>query len=57
MTKIPVFTDDPGWHGSRLKDAFAVRDYQAAFVSLKDCFLDLTAHSRGVVIPGFDALH
>jgi RimK family alpha-L-glutamate ligase len=56
MTKIPVFTDDPGWHGNRLKEAFAVRCYQAVFISLKDCVLDLTAHSRGVIIPGFDAL-
>ena len=56
MTKIPVFTDDPGWHGDRLKEAFAVRGYQAVFVSLKDCFLDVTADSRGVVIPGFDFL-
>jgi tetrahydromethanopterin:alpha-L-glutamate ligase len=56
MTKIPVFTDDPGWHGNRLKEAFAVRSYQAVFISLKDCVLDLTAHSRGVIIPGFDAL-
>ena len=56
MTKIPVFTDDPGWHGNRLKEAFAVRGYQAVFISLKDCVLDLTAHSRGVIIPGFDAL-
>ncbi len=56
MTKIPVFTDDPGWHGNRLKEAFAVRGYQAVFISLKDCFLDLTAASAGVVIPGFDVL-
>lgn len=56
MTKIPVFTDDPGWHGNRLKQAFAVRGYQAVFISLKDCVLDLTARSRGVIIPGFDAL-
>ena len=56
MTKIPVFTDDPGWHGNRLKEAFAVRGYQAVFISLKDCFLDLTANSSAVVIPSFDAL-
>ena len=56
MTKIPVFTDDPGWHGKRLEEAFAVRGFLAVFVSLKDCFLDLTAASGGVVIPGFDAL-
>ena len=56
MSKIPVFTDDPGWHGKRLQEAFAVRGFQAVFVSLKDCFLDLTAGASGVVIPGFDAL-
>lgn len=56
MNKIPVFTDDPGWHGKRLQEAFAVRGFQAVFVSLKDCFLDLTADASGVVIPGFDVL-
>ena len=56
MTRIPVFTDDPGWHGKRLQEVFAVRGYQAVFISLKDCVLDLTAGSRGVVIPGFDQL-
>lgn len=56
MTKIPVFTDDSGWHGNRLKEAFAVHGYQTVFVSLKDCFLDLAGDSRGVVIPGFDDL-
>ena len=56
MTKIPVFTDDPGWHGNRLKEAFALRGYEAVFISLKDCFFDLTADSPGVVIPEFDTL-
>lgn len=56
MNKIPVFTDDPGWHGKRLQEAFAVRGFQAVFISLKDCFLDFTTGTSGVVIPGFDAL-
>ncbi len=56
MIKVPVFTDDPGWHGKRLNEAFAVRGFQAVFVSLKDCFLDLTTNSSGVVIPGFETL-
>jgi tetrahydromethanopterin:alpha-L-glutamate ligase len=56
MTRIPVFTDDPGWHGKRLQEAFAVRGYQAVFISLKDCFFDLAAGLKGVVIPGFDQL-
>lgn len=56
MNRIPVFTDDPGWHGKRLKEAFAVRGREAVFVSLKDCHLDLTPGKPGVCIPGFDHL-
>jgi RimK family alpha-L-glutamate ligase len=56
-TRIPVFTDDPGWHGKRLQDAFAARGLEAVFISLKDCgfdFSDLT--QPGVTIPGFSRL-
>jgi RimK family alpha-L-glutamate ligase len=52
--RVPVFTDDPGWHGKRLKEAFAARGCEAVFVSLKDCHLDLTHGQAGVCIPGFD---
>lgn len=55
-SRIPVFTDDPGWHGKRLKEAFAARGREAVFVSLKDCHLDLTQGKAGVQIPGFDQL-
>ena len=54
MRRIPVFTDDPGWHGKRLRQAFAERDQEVVFVSLKDCSLDLTQNSMGVMIPGFE---
>jgi len=56
MSKIPVFTDDPGWHGKRLQEAFAKRGVEAVFISLKQCYLDLTASGKGVVIPGFSSL-
>lgn len=52
--RIPVFTDDPGWHGKRLAEAFAARGWDAVFVSLKDCRLDLVPGRTGVYIPGFD---
>ncbi len=52
--RIPVFTDDPGWHGKRLKEAFAAQGREAVFISLKDCFLDLVHGRPGVVIPGFE---
>ena len=54
MRRIPVFTDDPGWHGRRLSEAFAERGCEAVFVSLKDCRLDLVPGHPGVHIPGFD---
>lgn len=52
--RIPVFTDDPGWHGKRLHQAFAARGQEAVFVSLKDCHLDLVQGRPGVHIPGFE---
>lgn len=55
MKIIPVFTDDPGWHGKRLHAAFASRGFEARFISLKDCSFDLSAGSAGVVIPGLAA--
>jgi len=54
--RIPVFTDDPGWHGKRLKEAFAARGREAVFISLKDCYLDFTQGKPGVHIPGFERL-
>jgi RimK family alpha-L-glutamate ligase len=33
-----------------------VRGYEAVFVSLKDCYFNLTADHSGLVIPGFDQL-
>lgn len=52
--RIPIFTDDPGWHGQQLKKAFAVRGYETSFVSLKDCRLDLLPGKPGLIIPGFE---
>jgi RimK family alpha-L-glutamate ligase len=64
--KIPIFTDDPGWHGKQLQLAFAARGVDAVFVSLQGCGMHM-AQSPGVNrvrqdsvkplmhIPGFDA--
>lgn len=51
--QIAVFTDDPGWHGKRLREAFADVGCEAQFVSLKACYLDLTTGKPGVIVPGF----
>ncbi len=51
--KIPIFTDDPGWHGEQLKAAFTRRDVEAQFVSLQDCYLNI-AHQSVIQIPYFE---
>ncbi|MCB5189639.1 RimK family alpha-L-glutamate ligase [Methylobacillus arboreus] len=53
--RIPVFTDDPGWHGKRLKEVFAARGYEAVFISLKDCAFNIGGNGQpAVLIPGFE---
>ncbi|HSH73014.1 MAG TPA: RimK family alpha-L-glutamate ligase [Methylophilaceae bacterium] len=54
MQRIPVFTDDPGWHGKRLSQALASRGFEIVFVSLKDCYFNLEQGQAGVVIPDFE---
>jgi tetrahydromethanopterin:alpha-L-glutamate ligase len=56
VRSIVIFTDDPGWHGARLRDAFAARDVDTVFVSLRDCAFDLAGHGHGIVIPGFEQM-
>lgn len=42
---VAIATDEPGWHGERLQAAFLARGADTAFVSLRQCRLDL-GHSR-----------
>jgi hypothetical protein len=32
VPRIAIFTDDPGWHGARLAEAFAARNAHTTFV-------------------------
>lgn len=52
--KIPIFTDDPGWHGAQLKQAFASRGVDAVFVSLQDCIIHMMDDQPKIKISGFD---
>ena len=54
LPRIAILTDDPGWHGKQLCFAFAERGYQAEYVSLTACKLQLTVTGLPVVIPGFE---
>ena len=51
--RVPIFTDDAGWHGEQLKQAFAERGVEVIFVSLQSCSLDLSGTQAVVEIPGF----
>lgn len=53
---IPIFTDDAGWHGAQLKQAFATRGVKTVFVSLQDCLIDLSGRQPYIQIPQFDHL-
>ncbi len=54
--KIPIFTDEAGWHGAQLATAFAGRGSEAVFVSLPDCAIDLSDEIPSIKIPHFNAL-
>lgn len=57
--RVVIFTNDPGWHGARLREAFESRSAEVSFASLCDCRFELDRQVRdpvnpGVVIPGFE---
>jgi len=54
LGQLAIFTDDPGWHGARLKRAFAARGFESSYVSLSACRLDLGGSGPPIVIPGFE---
>jgi RimK family alpha-L-glutamate ligase len=54
--RIPIFTDEAGWQGAQLKQAFARRGVEAVFVSLQDCVINLSQQTPEIQIPHFDIL-
>lgn len=53
--RIPIFTDDPGWHGEQLKQAFAKRGIETVYIPLIDCSLHIANHQAAeICIPTFD---
>ncbi len=54
--KIVVFTDEAGWHGAQLKQAFVARNMEIVFVSLQDCQIDCSGKKPHIKIPHFEAL-
>lgn len=54
--RIPIFTDDAGWQGAQLKQAFAKRGVEAVFISLQDCVIDLSQQRPSIQLPHFNKL-
>ncbi|EIJ44301.1 alpha-L-glutamate ligase, RimK family [Beggiatoa alba B18LD] len=50
--RVVIFTDFPGWHGKRLVKAFEKYQITAQYLSLNDCYFDLTSPT-GLHIPTF----
>lgn len=53
MPRIAIITEEPGWHGRRLREALAERGYVARYVSLTGCRLRLGRGAMEVFLPGF----
>ena len=57
---IALVTDDPGWHGRELHNAFARQGYKCTNVSLADCYINVSGeggsrhNASSLVIPGFE---
>lgn len=51
--RIAIFTDLPGWHGARLRDAFAARGAETVLLSLRDCAIRLRTGAPRLRLPGF----
>lgn len=51
--RIAIVTDEPGWHGARLKNALAGRGCLGQYVSLTKCRLTLDGDASPVLMPGF----
>jgi len=53
VSHIAIFTDDPGWHGKQLCQAFAKKGFKGHYASLTECRLALDTKKPPVYIPGF----
>lgn len=52
--RIAIVTDDPGWHGKRLREALAARGYDYRYLSLTACQINLEPDGLPLRLPGFE---
>ncbi|MGR9105410.1 MAG: ATP-grasp domain-containing protein [Gammaproteobacteria bacterium] len=55
MARIAIVTDDPGWHGARLREAFSEQGYTSSYVSLTECRIVVESGELPVRMPGFES--
>lgn len=55
MGRIAIITDDPGWHGARLKEAFHEQGFASCYVALTECRIFVESGSLPVRMPGFES--
>lgn len=53
LSRVVIFTDDPGWHGKQLVQAFAHHQLDSIFVSLTACKIQIHNAEFPLFIPGF----
>lgn len=53
--RLAIFTEDPGWHGARIKRALGRRGCEGVYASLTQCRIALSDDPLPVTVPGFDA--
>ena len=54
---IAIITDDPGWHGRELHEAFGRKGYTCTNVSLTECYFNFSnseSKNNSLHIPGFE---
>jgi len=54
VARIAVITDDPGWHGKRLKEALKREGHEAVFLSLTECTLIIEDRQLPIRMKGFE---
>lgn len=54
IPKIAIFTDDAGWHGKQLQQAFTLLGYDSVFLSLTECQFNLENQKLPIFIPEFE---
>lgn len=52
MASAVIFTDDPGWHGKMLCDAFEAKGFSTLYASLTACQFSIAETRPVITIPG-----